>query len=418
LETKVKISFSEQAHRIQNRINELAVISEMPVGITRRYGTDAFIKGRSLIQKWMDEAGLQTRIDSIGNLRGRWPSANPNAKTFVIGSHIDTVINAGRFDGSLGVLMGLEMVEANTISDLPFNIDIVAFCDEEGSRFHTTYLGSSVLAGSFNYSFLERCDNDGLSLGIIVKNCGGDPEKILSDAMKKQEWLGYFEIHIEQGPVLYKKNIPVAVVSSIAGQFRLELRLIGNAGHAGTVPMNMRQDALSCAAECVLAIESVGKNHKDKMVATVGKLDVIHAASNVIPGEVRFTIDMRSPNIDFLQDIKNQLIDRISAICDSRNIHFSCEVVQESNPVYCDPELNNLLAESVRESGFELLELYSGAGHDAVAIAGVAPISMMFVRCFEGISHNPKEDVELKDIEAGLKVAQTYIKNLIQKYKN
>lgn len=418
MNTVVKVSLKEQAERIQSRINELAYISEMPVGITRRYGTDAFLKGRSLVQQWMNEAGLETHIDSIGNLRGRWASPNPDAKTFVIGSHIDTVVNAGRFDGPLGVLMGLEIAEANAISEIPFNLDIVAFCDEEGSRFHTTYLGSSVLAGSFNFSVLDRCDADGLSLGLIVKNSGGDPDRILLDALQREKWVGYFEIHIEQGPVLYERDIPVAVVSSIAGQFRLEINLSGTAGHAGTVPMDMRQDALCCASECVLAVESMGLDYRDKMVATVGKLDVFNATSNVIPGDVRFTIDMRSPNIDFLRSAKHQLMDKITAICDSRNVSLSWELVQESNPVNCDVELNKLLSESVVKSGYELLELYSGAGHDAVAIAGVAPISMMFVRCFEGISHNPKEDVELKDIEAGLKVAQTYIKNLIQKYKN
>jgi len=415
---EAETTLNQRAERIQNRINELASISEMPMGITRRYGTEAFVLGRALIQQWMIQAGLKTRIDSIGNLRGRWSSTNPDAKTLVIASHIDTVINAGRFDGPLGVLMGLEIVEANAISDIPFNLDIVAFCDEEGSRFHTTYLGSSVLAGSFNYQILDRKDADGLSLGIIVSSCGGDPSQILLDAMKKHEWLGYFEIHIEQGPVLYERNIPVAVVSGIAAQMRVEMTFEGIAGHAGTVPMDMRSDALCCAADCVLAAEKLGLMYKDKLVATIGKLEIQNAASNVIPGSVKCTMDMRSPDFDFLTQMKDEIKRQMTQICESRNIGFSWELIQENKAVECDSELRKVLADSVLETGNELMELYSGAGHDAVAISDVAPISMMFVRCFEGISHNPKEDVELKDIAAGLNVAQTYIKNLIQKYKN
>lgn len=415
---EAEISHYERAIRIEKRINELAFISEMPNGILRQYGTEAFVKGRSLIQQWMNEAGLQTRIDSIGNLRGRWASKNPDAKTFVIASHIDTVVNAGRFDGPLGVLMGLEIVEENAISDIPFNLELIAFCDEEGARFHTAYLGSSVLAGSFNQSFLDKKDVSGLRLGEIVHECGGNPEQILDDAMNKDEWLGYFEIHIEQGPVLYEKNIPVAVVSGIAAQTRIEITFEGNAGHAGTVPMGMRQDALCCASECVLAIERYGLNHIGKLVATVGKMDIPNASSNVIPGSVNCTIDMRSPDSDLLFEICGKINQEVAHICESRNIAFSWNVVQDNKAVECDPELQTILAQSVTETGNELLELYSGAGHDAVAISEVAPVSMMFVRCFEGISHNPKENVELKDIAAGLDVAKTYIKNLIQKHKN
>ena len=244
------MNYQERAIKILDRINELASITEQPGMVTRTYGSPSFVKGAQLVADWMIEAGLQTRTDNIGNVRGRWVSKIANAKTLIIASHIDTVVNAGKFDGPLGVIMGLDMIEniINSEIELPFNIELIAFADEEGVRFHTTYLGSKVVAGSFDKNLLNRTDKALITLKEAIKSIGGNPDSLLEDAIQ-DELLGYFEIHIEQGPVLYESKDPVAVVSAIAGQKRVELIFTGVAGHAGTVPMDMRQDALCCASD-------------------------------------------------------------------------------------------------------------------------------------------------------------------------
>jgi len=405
-----------RAERIMARINDLASISDDANGIARTFGTPAFLKGRSKVQEWMQEAGLQTRVDNIGNLRAILPSAVPNAKTFVIASHIDTVINAGKFDGPLGVLMGIDLLEQliQTKQALPFHIELIAFCDEEGVRFHTTYLGSKVVAGSFDESVLDKKDAAGIALWELIRQIGGDPKKLSQDAIPPNNWLGYFEIHIEQGPVLYERGIPVAVVTAIAGQRRITLGFKGMAGHAGTVPMNMRQDALCCAAECILTIEAFATDHVKDLVATVGKLEVVNAASNVIPGEVTCTLDLRSANEAHVTAAYKFIQTVVADICKRRMVTLTWNLVQQTAPVSCSPQLNQWLAEAVQNTGHELVELVSGAGHDAVPVSAVAPVTMLFVRCYKGISHNPLENTELKDIVATIQVSDNFIQQLIQ----
>ncbi|HTI93524.1 MAG TPA: M20 family metallo-hydrolase, partial [Puia sp.] len=400
--------------RVKTRIDELASISEGGSGITRRYGTAAAMEAGKKVLGWMQEAGMTARVDAIGNVRGVLRAdaarvgdvAAAGGKTLVIASHIDTVVNAGRWDGPMGVVMGLDLVE-NIIKNgvrLPFDIELVAFCDEEGVRFHTTYLGSKVVAGSIEPEMLERRDEDGVSL---LQAMGGDAgvlaeEAVLrlkGEAIAPERWLGYFEIHIEQGPVLYERNIPVAPVRAIAGQVRVEVIFKGMAGHAGTVPMEMRQDALCGAAEFVLAAEEMA-GAECGLVATVGKLQVKGAASNVIPGEVVCSLDMRSAD----EAVLSRGHERLRALCLEiglrRGLTIDWNVVQVSSPVSCDTRMRELLGTCIRAEGYEVLELVSGAGHDAVPVSVVSPVCMLFVRCFKGISHNPLEDVEEKDLEA------------------
>ena len=278
-------NYQERAERIFTRINELAAITEEPGMVTRTFGSDAFIKASKKVFLWMTDAGLETRIDNIGNVRGLLKSSVEDAKTFIIASHIDSVVNAGKWDGPLGVLMGLDIIK-NIITNniqLPFNIQLIAFSDEEGVRFHTTYLGSKVVAGSFDSSLLNKQDKDGIRLGEVIHKVGGNAELLQQDSLDSDSLIGYFEAHIEQGPVLWEADTPVAVVTAIASQKRVELIFTGVAGHAGTVPMNMRQDALCCAAECITGIEEFAIAHKADIVATVGKLDISNAASNVVP---------------------------------------------------------------------------------------------------------------------------------------
>ena len=363
----------------------------------------------------MKAAGLQTTTDNIGNIRGRVLSKKPDAKTFVIASHIDTIINAGKFDGPMGVLMGLDLIEQiiQSKTELPFHIELIGFSDEEGCRFHTTYLGSQVIAGSFDKATLHTKDAAGISLAEVIKEIGGNVNNLSKDAIAGEDWLGYFEIHIEQGPVLYEKDIPVGVVTAIAGQCRVRIVFNGEAGHAGTVPMDMRKDALACAAEFVLATEKLATGNKKDIVATVGKLHITNSASNVIPGEVRCSLDLRSTDEKILSSSYDAIRKIAEDICQKRNIVLEWNLIQQTKPVNCDERMNKLLAQSVKEVGLELVELVSGAGHDAVPVSQVSPVAMLFVRCFRGISHNPLENVELKDLAAAIKVSDNFIQQLI-----
>lgn len=407
--------YLQRAEKILVRINELAAITEEQDCVTRTFGTRAFVEGRTLVRKWMDEAGLQTHIDSIGNVRGKLFSKIEHAKTFVVGSHIDTVANAGKFDGPLGVIMGIGLLEQiiQTNTTLPFNIELVAFCDEEGVRFQTTFLGSKALAGSFDKALLDKTDKNEITLREAIQTIGGDANNINEDAIPANNWLGYFEIHIEQGPVLYKKNIPVALVSAIAGQYRAAITFTGVAGHAGTVPMDMRQDALACTSEFILATEAYALKQKDNLVVTIGKLEVVHAAGNVIPGKVICSLDVRSADETILKTAIQQLKKRSEEICTGRNIRLEWNEILQTKPVHCNNQLNALLTQSITEKKYELVSLVSGAGHDAVPISEVAPISMLFVRCFEGISHNPLENADLKDIAAAVEVSDSFLNKLI-----
>jgi allantoate deiminase len=410
--------YQKRATKILQQINELAAISGETDMITRVYGSDAFIDAGKKIIAWMQHAGLTTHADNMHNIRARLNCGMPNAQTLLIASHFDTVVNAGKFDGPLGIIMGLDIIEnlVQTKTALPFNIELVAFCDEEGVRFHTTYLGSKVMAGSFDKALLSKKDNDGITLKALIKKLGGDPDKLDNDSLAKEDLLGYFEIHIEQGPVLYESGIPVAVVTAIAGQKRAELIFTGVAGHAGTVPMDMRQDALCCAAECITAIETFAINNKTSIVATVGKLEVSNAASNVVPGQVKCTLDVRSADESALSAACDALNKKMTGICSERNISFEWKSIQETGPVVCDPAISKILKQSIEVAGYEVVELVSGAGHDAVALSVVCPVCMMFVRCFKGISHNPLEDVEIKDIEAAIKVSDNFLFNLITNF--
>ncbi|KAA2241364.1 allantoate amidohydrolase [Chitinophaga agrisoli] len=408
-------TYLQRAQKIMDRIQELAAISQTEQGLTRTFGSPAWREAALTIQGWMQEAGLHTWIDNIGNVRARLNSPAPGARTFVIASHMDTVVNAGRFDGPLGIIMGLDLVAqfTHTHTPLPFHIELIAFSDEEGCRFHTTFLGSKVVAGGFEPGLLLQKDAAGITLMQAIHTNGGNETGLPADAILPEDWLGYFEIHIEQGPVLYKRNIPVAVVKAIAGQQRIAITFRGMAGHAGTVPMDMRRDALGCAAEFTLAVEKIALANKDRIMATVGKLDVVNAASNVIPGEVSCTLDLRSADENELTALAASLQRSLAEICQQRHIDYEWTPVQETRPVLTDGFLNTLLEQSITTAGYEALQLVSGAGHDAVAIAAVAPVCMLFVRCFDGISHHPQENVELADITAAVEVAGNFMQQVI-----
>ena len=412
--------YQARTTHILARIEQLAAISEDSEGVTRTFGTPAFVRGRDLVQTWFEAAGLATHVDAIGNLRGRLTSARPAAKTFVLASHIDTVVNAGKYDGPLGVLMALDLAESIIEQQLalPFNLEVIAFSDEEGVRFHTTYLGSKVVTGAFDPATLHKTDAHGRTLAQVLADMpGGDASALAAAALPAAEWLGYFELHIEQGPVLWENRVPIALVTAIAGQQRVELAWQGMAGHAGTVPMPMRQDALAAAAEFVLAAEAFALAHGQGLVATVGQLRVPNSASNVIPGQVVHSLDLRSPDAGQLAAAYEALRDQAKAIAARRGVAAQWQLVQYTAPVQCDAGLNDLLTQAIAASGHAVVRLVSGAGHDAVPASAVAPATMAFIRCYKGISHNPLENVEAADVTAALAVAERFLRVLIAQHQ-
>lgn len=406
--------YLSRAQNIQKRIDELGACSDDSLFLSRLFGTASFIECSEKLVGWMRSAGLETRIDNIGNVRGRLVSKNRDAKTMVIGSHFDTVINAGKYDGPLGILIGLDIAE-NIIKEkkeLPFHLEIIAFSEEEGVRFHAAYMGSKAVAGVFDDHFLAYTDDQGDSVSGTLETMKCNASLIAADCIPKEEWLGYFEIHIEQGPVLYEKNISVGIVSAIAGQRRIEIKFFGEAGHAGTVPMNMRKDALAAAAHFIVGVEEYASHERRNVVATVGKISVENGASNVIPGRVFCTLDLRSPDEGRLAKAYEKLNILCEEICRKRGIYFEWNLIQESNPVICDDRLKTILTKSIHQKYIEVVNLVSGAGHDGVVISEVAPVAMLFVKCFKGISHNPLENVEIADIAAATEVADLFLSQL------
>ncbi len=402
--------------RIIERLNALGEISDSKNCISRAYGTKAHTASGNLLIKWMQNISLQTYRDAIGNIRCILPSLNPNAKYFIIGSHYDTVFNAGKYDGPLGILLGLEVMQyisENNIQ-LPFHLSTIAFADEEGARYNTAYLGSSTISGHFDRCWLNRTDDHGVSLKEVLEANGGQVVNIDSDSIAREQLLGYFEPHIEQGPVLCNEDLSVCLVNGIASQTRVDVHWTGINGHAGTYPMNHRNDAFCAASEFSLAVEQIGKYNSDKLVATIGKLNIMPNTPNVIPGKVEHTLDIRSKDSSFLVEISRTLEDKAIEISKKRKIGLEWNILHSTPSVQCDEGLNQLIRNGMKKAGIhKTLEIPSGAGHDAVMISRIAPVSMLFIRCQEGISHNPLEYVTSEDIEKSLEVCDNFVHELI-----
>jgi allantoate deiminase len=408
------------AQRIASRLEELARCTDDPPRLTRTFLSPALREAHTLVGRWMAEAGLKVRSDAIGNLIGRREGdlsegGAIRGKTVLLGSHLDTVRDAGRFDGALGVVLAIEAVAALQDRVLPFALEVLGFSDEEGVRFQSTYLGSRVMAGRFDPSQLELRDEDGQSLEQVVREWGTDPDGLAAAARPGGDLLGYLEVHIEQGPVLQERRLPVGVVTAIAGQLRARLRFTGMAGHAGTVPMPFRRDALCAAAEFILTVERLA-HETPGLVATVGQLDAEPGASNVIPGSVDLTLDLRHQDDAVQKAATDTLRAAGTLIARRRDVGMNFTIVQQTGAIPCDPSLKGVLAEAVAAAGEELCELPSGAGHDAVALSSLCPVAMLFVRCQDGISHHPAEFVSEADIGVALRVMLEAIGNLAKAY--
>src|SRR3954468_4949506 len=385
---------NDAAHRVLARADELAAFTEEPGRITRPLATPALAQAMARLRDWMDEAGLETRSDALGNLAGRRGPAG-----LIIGSHLDSVADAGRYDGILGVLVGLAVVE-----ELDVPVELVAFADEEGLRFQSTFLGSRAFVGRLEPGELELRDPDGITLREAI---GADAVAPLYDGTAR----AYFEVHIEQGPVLESEDLPLAVVTAIAGQTRFNLAFEGHAGHAGTTPMPLRRDALAAAAEFVLAAERAARE-EPALVATVGELDIPHGACSVIPGHVHATLDIRHQDDAVRERAISALQDEAAAIGARRGVSVGWSLIAEHGATPCTPALVEPLGQAVRATGVAVHELPSGAGHDAVTMASVTDIAMLFVRCAGGISHHPDEAVTENDVALAIEAATRFARSL------
>jgi allantoate deiminase len=371
------------------RCAALGAFSDEPGRLTRTFHSPAMQRVNALVGSWMLAAGLEVREDAAFNLIGRWPCADPRAKTLLLGSHLDTVRDAGKYDGPLGVLAALAVVEQLRSERvlLPFHVEVIGFSDEEGVRYQTTYLGSRAVAGTLTRRDLALIEEKGIARA----------------KRKRRDFLAYAEVHIEQGPVLEAQKAAVGVVSGIAGQTRARIEFKGQAGHAGTVPMKLRRDALTAAAEFILAVERCG------VTATVGQIAAEPGASNVIPGRVVLSLDVRDLADARRRAAVRRLQRRAAAIAKARGVSVKWELVQESSAVRCDRRLTRRMALAALQKQLYVPTLPSGAGHDAVAMSAVCPVTMLFVRCRGGISHHPAESVRTADVAVALEVLRDFV---------
>ena len=372
------------------RCNELGRVSEEKGHLTRTFASPAMKRANKLVGSWMRQAGMAVREDAALNLIGRLASAKRGAKTVIIGSHLDTVRNAGKYDGPLGVLLGIGVVEELRGENLPFHLEVVGFSDEEGVKYQTTYLGSRAMFG-----LLDRKDLEIIAEKGIEKAC-----------RRHDEVLAYLEAHIEQGPVLQARKCPLGVVTAIAGQSRIRAAFIGRAGHAGTTPMRMRKDALCAAAEIIAAAEKIG------VMATVGQCTVEPGASNVIPGRVTFSLDVRDADNTKRKSACAKLRKLAEATAKRRGLKPEWIVVQETPTAPMNKELTGVLRRAAGKAPL----LPSGAGHDAVVMSIVCPSAMLFVRCKDGISHHPEESVQATDVAAALDAMTRTVLDLAEHY--
>jgi allantoate deiminase len=400
------------------RIDELANIAETPGQLTRVFLTEQHRAAADLVLGWMREAGMRAHLDAIGNVCGRYEGERPGLPCLMLGSHYDTVRDAGKWDGPLGLIAAISCVaDLNRRGKrLPFAIEVTGFADEEGVRYASTLLGSRAVAGTFDESVLNSRDRDGITMREALVHFGLDPDHIGAAARARSELLAYVELHIEQGPVLEAEGLPVGVVTAISGATRLAVALTGMPGHAGTVPMALRRDALSGGAECITAIEAFCKTDEGGLVGTVGTIDVLPGAANVIPGRVSFTIDMRAASDTHRRKAVADVVRQIEAIAKRRELALQVDVTHENRTVPCAPWLKRQVTEAIAAEGFRAFELPSGAGHDGMAMIDIADVAMVFVRCRGGVSHHPDEHVDVADADAGARVLLRLIENFTPRH--
>lgn len=388
----------------------VAPYSDMEHGLYRGYLTTAYAAAQEALAGWMAQAGMAVRRDAAANLIGRYEGTLPGAPTLLIGSHLDSVRDGGRYDGPLGIMLGVEAVATLQQNGQrpPFPIEVIAFGDEEGSRFPAAMLTSRAVAGTLALDALDLVDADGVALA----HAGVNLSNYLSAARAPGSTLAYLEAHIEQGPVLEAEGLAVGTVTGIAAQLRYQAIVRGMAGHAGTSSMPLRRDALAGAAEMILAIEGIARADASDLVATVGRIEAMPGAPNVIAGEVRFTIDIRSGDAARRDRAAEAICDALAGIADRRDLDFAIQRVHDLPASPCNVALMDLMDAAIAAVGHPVRRLVSGAGHDAMVMAALCPTAMLFIRCRHGISHNPAEHVDPADVDVALQVMLGFIDRL------
>ena len=399
--------------RMMERLETLALDTDEPGKLSRLYLSPAHRKAVDRVMGWFREAGLAPSLDAVGNISARFEGATPGLPALILASHIDTVRDAGKFDGNLGVLAGLAVVEEirRLGEKLPFAIEVIAFGDEEGVRFPITLSGSRAVAGRFDMAALDGADAEGITMRAAMEAFGLNPLDIPAIARDPSQVLAYLELHIEQGPVLEAANQPLGVVTSIASIQRLAATVKGEAGHAGTVPMPYRHDALTAAAEMILAVERIA-NARPGMVGTVGKIEAQPGAVNVIPGDVRFSLDLRAPNDEDRKAGVEEVLSALQAIAQKRGVTLDLAAGYEEKAALCHPAIKDGLSAAIRALGHEPIPLPSGAGHDAMSFEALCPMGMLFLRCKGGVSHNPAESITAGDADTALAAMLAFVRAL------
>jgi len=398
---------------IMDWAEQLGAISDDEHGLTCAYLTPAHQRTAGLLADWMREAGMAVHIDAVGNVAGRYAGSDANARTLITGSHYDTVRNGGKYDGRLGILLPLAIVRQLHARGerLPYHLEVIGFAEEEGVRFRSTFLGSKAVTGRFDMALLDQLDAGGTSMRAAIEGAGHDPSAIPAIARDPASLLGYVEVHIEQGPVLLEKGLPLGVVTAIAGGSRYLVELEGLASHAGTTPMSMRRDAAAAAAEIVLLVEQ-RCGHGGSLVGTVGQLAVPDGSVNVIPGRCRLSLDIRAASDAERQAAVRDILEGIAAICARRRIVATTELLVEAAAAPCAPRLMDGLGAAVERAGLPRFDLLSGAGHDAMAMAAVTEVAMLFTRCGNGgISHNPLETMTADDADIAARVLLDFFRS-------
>jgi allantoate deiminase len=409
-------TLAQAATTLASRLDRLARISDERGVTTRTFLSPAMRRANSLVAGWMRGAGLSARVDIIGNLVGRTQMRAKGARTLLLGSHLDTVRDAGRFDGALGVLLPIAALEVlrGRGHTLPFAVEVLGFSEEEGVRFSSAYLGSKGYAGRLRKSDLRLRDAKGHSVSDALAAHNGRRIKLPVAAHSRDELIGYLEVHIEQGPVLETRGLAAGVVPAIAGQTRARIAFKGSAGHAGTTPMALRRDALAGAAEFILEVEAFAAS-RPPLVATVGQVSAHPGAANVIAGAAELSLDVRHPVDSRRRAAFAHLRKAGRRVAKRRGLGFSIEVTQDNGAVTCSRELTALLARSVRARQGKSLAIPSGAGHDAVILSTLTPVAMLFVRCRRGLSHHPDEYVQPRDLGLALGIVVDFLTRLASK---
>jgi allantoate deiminase len=397
---------------IMQRVEEMAAISEERGRLTRTFLTAEHRHAGEKVIGWMEEAGMTAAFDAIGNVVGRYEGSAPGLPALLLGSHLDTVRDAGRYDGMLGVIAAIACVgELSRQRVRPgFAIEVFGFGDEEGVRFQSTLLGSRAVAGTFDGALLEKRDAQGILLRDALSAFGLAPERIAAAARRPEQALAYVELHIEQGPVLEAEGLALGVVTSIAGASRYAIAITGEAGHAGTVPMALRHDALASAAEAVLLVERRCADGA-RLVGTVGRIAAAPGAVNVIPGRAEFSLDLRAAEDEERRRAAGDILRGLEAICARRGVRLEVTQTHDSRATACAPWLMAQLERAVAAQGLAVRRLPSGAGHDAMALAELTDVGMLFMRCRGGISHNPAESITAEDAETGAAALLDFIRN-------